>query len=205
MLAVILGIAVAGLPLLAIEFFTRTTHRTSELTRKATHVSSSLAVVLLTTFCSLTQIAIIAGLFFVFLSLVRPQRIWKSLYAVQRKSWGEVLFPLGVLATALWSTNERTFIAVVLILGVSDTLATIVGQRMPRKPLPAVTQKTYAGSTAFLVSAFCLLALLFQPHISFGVAVCAVVMTLVEAISRRGLDNLSVPVVGVVMLRIFNL
>jgi dolichol kinase len=58
---------------------------------------------------------------------------------------------------------------------------------------------------AFLVSAFCLLALLFQPHISFGVAVCAVVMTLVEAISRRGLDNLSVPVVGVVMLRIFNL
>jgi dolichol kinase len=199
-MALFLGIVIAGLPLLVIELVVRKTRRASELTRKTTHTLSALAVVTLIAFCTLQQIAIIAAIFFVLLMVLRPKYVWNSLYAVERHSWGEILFPLGVLVAALLADDARTFIAVVLILGLSDTLASLVGQKLPRMKLPWVSHKTVAGSTAFLLSACAILAVVLREPDAAIVA--ALAMTIAEAVSHRGIDNLTVPLVGVIVLRL---
>ena len=93
----------------------------------------------------------------------------------------------GWLCIVLFATPAA---AMGIILG--DTAAALVGRRWGRHPITG--NRTWEGSAAFLVAAVAGGVLL--PGISWPLAVAAAVLaTIVEAVSRRVDDNLSVPLV----------
>lgn len=91
-----------------------------------------------------------------------------------------------------------------LVLGFSDSLASLVGQHFGRREITFFrSSKTYVGSVAFFSS--CMIIILLVPWFSgvlswraFGFFVLlSVMLTLMEAVSQKGTDNLFLPVAGV--------
>lgn len=116
-----------------------------------------------------------------------------------------MLFPLSLLLCALvyWPLNPLIFQGAALILGLSDGLAGLAGQKFGRRQYQITGLKTFEGSAAFFVIT-CLILYFLQlyaqiPHTparSIGVVAAALLLTLAEAAAGKGWDNLPVALVG---------
>jgi dolichol kinase len=94
----------------------------------------------------------------------------------------------------------------VLPMAYGDSAAALVGQRMGRRKYRLVTEKSLEGSLAMFIASFLILfvsGLYFSNLYSFSLCeklysflAVSVVVTVVEAISPRGLDNIGVPLAG---------
>jgi phytol kinase len=131
------------------------------------------------------------------------------LYGVTRPSLGEIYFPLSAcLLFVLAHDQPLLYIVPLLLLTLADPAAAIVGSRYGS--LHYVTRdghKSLEGSLAFFSVAFfgtsgALLLAGATANVAVpGVALTlALLLTLVEAISWRGLDNLLIPVTGFIFL-----
>ncbi len=131
------------------------------------------------------------------------------LYGVTRPSLGEVYFPLSAcLLFVLAHDRPLLYIVPLLLLTLADPAAAIIGSRYGS--LQYVTRdghKSLEGSLAFFIVSFLgtsgalLLAAPTADVAAPGVALTlALLLTLVEAISWRGLDNLLIPVTGFIFL-----
>jgi phytol kinase len=132
------------------------------------------------------------------------------LYDIRRVSFGEVYFPLSIcLLFMLSSHNVLLYSIPVLTLTFADTAAAAVGKRYGRLRYPTPGgYKSLEGSTAFF-TATCLcslvpltLALGGAPLTALFIALTlSLLMTVVEAVSFAGLDNLLIPLLGYLFLR----
>lgn len=134
----------------------------------------------------------------------------RSIHGVRRSTLGEVCFPLAISITALLFPDRAVFAYAIVTMAVSDVAAWAAGRRFGtvRLPLPG-SSKTYAGSAAFFGATLVIGAVLL-PRLSHGVspalllgAPVALAATVVEALSRRGLDNLLVSPVTAALLWAF--
>lgn len=197
----ILGAVLAGLPLVLFELISRRYNMKPELSRKLVHVSSAIVVCLLTLLCSLNQLALIGAFFVLILLLSRKIKLWHSLYKVKRDSWGEVVFPLAVSITALLAHgNVKNFVGAILVMGLADTVAAMVGQKHSKHKLPIIKSKTLEGSLSFLATSLVVYISLFG--FDSKLLVVALVVTVSEAFSGKGVDNLTVPVISVLLVRV---
>lgn len=179
----------------------------SELARKSAHVSSALVAATLPWFMSFPAVAVLALLFVPFMLLSRRLDLFPAVHAVERTTLGELWFPLGVAVVALAVPEREPYAFGVLVMGLSDAAAGIVGQRYGHRAFRiAGAWKTYAGSAAFFLTtlALTLAALALTGSLS-PVAVpvaCAVAaaLTLVEASLGGGTDNLVLPVAAAGLL-----
>jgi phytol kinase len=148
------------------------------------------------------------------LTLKHVQRLRKGLggvlYGVTRPSLGEVYFPLSAcLLFALAHDRPLLYSVPLLILTVADPTAAIIGERFGSlKYATRDGHKSLEGSLAFFVVAFigtCGPLLLAGAAPDVGVPgvgfTLALLLTLIEAISWRGLDNLLIPVTGFIFLQ----
>ena len=148
------------------------------------------------------------------LALKHVQRLRNGLgdvlYGVTRPSLGEVYFPLSAcLLFVLAHDQPLLYIVPLLLLTLADPAAAIVGSRFGS--LQYVTRdghKSLEGSLAFFtVALFGTSGALVLAGTTTNVAVpgvaltLALLLTLVEAISWRGLDNLLIPLTGFIFLR----
>lgn len=163
--------------------------------RKVVHLVTSLLVVGVALAFGWKLFVFLGLLFTVFLALARITRPFKSIEDKSSQSIGEVIFPLGVAIAASISQDIGSFIAVVLILGISDTLAYYIGSVVKSKRL--LFQKTLAGTASFFVSALCISVFFFPLPIALALA-CAT--TLAELVSNKGFDNLTIPIVGALIV-----
>jgi dolichol kinase len=193
-------LAIAGitaLPLTLGEFSTRLLGLKGEGARKFVHVLGGVAAVVLGLFYQLGDVTIVVATFVV---IMLPVRIFlyqevKSLYAVSRRSYGEVLFPAGVALAAAIAPSTNQYLAAMLMLGFSDTAAALVGQHFPWGAYRVFShQKTITGSLAFAASAATACCITGLPFATALAVVCA--GTAVEAVGINGTDNLLVPVVA---------
>lgn len=132
------------------------------------------------------------------------------LYGVTRPSLGEVYFPLSAcLLFVLAHDTPLLYTVPLLLLTLADPAAAIIGSRYGS--LRYVTRdghKSLEGSLAFFTVAFLGTsgALLLDGPAAANMAIpgvaltLALLLTLVEAISWRGLDNLLIPVTGFIFL-----
>lgn len=202
---IVLGSITAGLPLVSIELLSRYRALPAELGRKSTHLFSTLSVVLLLSFCHLGEIAVIGVVFTGILLATRRMSLWQSLYKVKRRSWGEVIFPAGVTAAALLASSETAFAMSMLFLGFGDTLASLVGQHYGRRRLPIFKSKTWLGSIACLVTCYIIGAAFVGHLLSLPVISLAIIVTMAEVIGWQGLDNILIPLVTVIFIKLINL
>lgn len=190
-----------------------------EVTRKFAHFSSILATMPFPyIFPSHWYVLVLALIFTAVLYLTKNGKQLQSIHDIERKSVGSYMMPISIYFTFLISTlldNKFVYILPMLILAISDPMAAILGMNIKKyngriKLFGYKLNKTWIGSGAFLVSSFVISVIAYYFH--FGVfdlnafwlslAVC-VTTTLIELTSWRGLDNLGIPISGVVILVLF--
>lgn len=126
-----------------------------------------------------------------------------TIHGIERRSFGDLCFPLGVGAAFVLTGGDPVHFAVpVLTLTLADPAAALVGTRYGRHSFRVAGDgKTLEGSAAFFVVAAACAGLTFVLLGSAPVSVSALVvfaltLTAVEAVAPRGVDNALIPVVG---------
>ena len=199
----------------------RSTHALGrELKRKSLHVGIGLAALVLPQLLTEPWMVVSGlALALAWMSAVRtlPRlrlHFGSVLHDCDRRSLGELYFALAIAALLLATQGSPLLYAIpLLILTLADTAAAIAGRLLPSGQLTGFLRgKTVAGCTAFFaVAAAVCLAMLsnFTQLPAWQVAVAALLVAtatgLAEAVCRRGLDNIVVPLVAWFCLRMLDL
>jgi phytol kinase len=182
----------------------------AEYTRKIAHVGAGViyyfAPLLFPTHWPMLCLAIVFTSLFV---LSRHLGFLASLHPASRHSIGELIYPCSIYLVFLLSEgNSLLFQIPVLVLAISDALAALVGQRFGRLRFQIMgNTRSLEGSLAFAVTAFLIVLvplLLSTPieglqAVAFAASI-AVAVTIVEATSPKGMDNLSIPIATLFLL-----
>lgn len=192
--------AVAGIVLLSVpasvQLLSRRLPVAPEVLRKLVHIGGALLAVPLPLVLSYREIVVLGLLFAALMTISRRRRIFSAVHDVDRRTYGEILFPLGVAVLAAAFPHREPYVYGVLVLGLADGLAALVGTRYGRMRLPG--GKSVWGSATFFVVALAAALALVGP--SYVALVAAVALTATEAGLRRGFDNLVVPGLAALLL-----
>lgn len=181
---------------------------TAEVSRKSVHVGTCLVIAAFPVFgIGDRELLLIAIGSFVAIALLRRTVLMRAIMSVERTSWGDLMLPLSVAIIAPMHVAYPVFLGAYLVLGISDALASLVGRAFGRRRYMLLGHaKSYIGSSAFFASAWAILA----PVAHFGGlppvtallagGIAAGALTLVEALSHKGVDNLSIPVGAALLL-----
>lgn len=182
--------------LLIIEYVTRRNNYKKELTRRLAHFLSGLFGIVMGLTLDSWVFITFTLVFLVIISTSYVVKLLTSIHDVRRKTFGEILLPLGILTSYLISGPTTTFTVAVLILSISDPLAGIIGE------LKLFNKKRLAGSAFFFLSAFFILVLFFKAQQLMSLLAIALVVTIVEKYSTYGTDNLSIPLSVSLLLKV---
>lgn len=206
-MAVALTIMAFGALLIATELLQRRLRMSPDLSRKVVHIGSALAAALLAFVLTRSEIVAVALLFTLVMATSQHFHLLPSVHDVSRTTRGEIYFPLGLAGLALVAPDREVFLYGVLVLGLADGLAGLVGERYGRRPLSFSAGKSAVGSTTFFaVAAMIGLAVLLAggsatlPALVVAAA-AGLALTLVELFLDGGLDNLCIPVAAGLLLQ----
>ena len=190
-----------------VEVLARRVRLSPELVRKLAHMSSAILAAFLPLVVSFAEIALLGIVFAAVMAVSLRFHVFNAIHGVKRTTYGEVFFPLGIAALAIVCPSELPFAYGVLVLGLGDGLAALVGGRFGRRLVPLIqTRKTLWGSGAFLAASFALGVLVLAPtgvSLSYALvaaAAMAVALTPVELFLTYGLDNLLLPTIAGLLL-----
>ena len=162
------------------------------------------------------QPLILAGIFLMINLFSYKKNKLKSFNNLNRKTLGTIFFPLSFIfiAGSFWEYKYNIACSF-MILAVSDPLSSLAGENIkkPRKYNIWKDVKSYEGSVIMFLSTFIILMLYsksifyhFDALESFlAIMLCCFAITIAEAMSIRGSDNLSVPVTAFLFIEIFSL
>ncbi len=189
-----------------------------ELVRKLLHIGMGLVTLSLPwLFATAWPVLLLTVAFTLFLTSLRLSRRLQQLLGgvidgVARQSIGEIYFPVAVGSLFLLSGGDPLLYSTpLLILALADAAAALIGKRYGRLRYATVDgEKSIEGSVAFLIVAFLCVQIMVNALADRGhaeslviAATAALILTLVEAIAWRGLDNLLVPLAAFLLLKIF--
>ena len=177
-----------ALSFVALERLVRTRGVATEITRRVAHVLACLFALLVHTLVPVWLFVVFSIVFAALMWLSRHFHVFTAIHKVRRRSLGDVYLPLGIgVAALLGQADTAVFVAAVLILGLADVAAGLVGDYLRS------SRKTWWGSGAFLAVSVIVLALCGFP-VAPVVAV-ALLATVTERYSPLGTDNVSIPFV----------
>jgi uncharacterized protein (TIGR00297 family) len=192
-----------------------------ELFRKLVHIGC-VAFAFLLRFMTGAQAAAMAALAFFFNWQILPRiggrGLWRDADHTKGYPLGILLYPLAVLALVLYFWTSLWMAAAIWgVLAVGDGMASVVGQAVGGKHLPWNRGKGWAGSLAFVVFGTIAAAVLmawtarlpldvhaWHAPRTIALAFClSVACALVESMPTTLDDNLTVPLVGALVLPLF--
>ncbi|MDQ6824035.1 MAG: hypothetical protein M3007_01035 [Candidatus Eremiobacteraeota bacterium] len=210
--------AVLGMLLSGLHSYQLRRHPAPELVRKLMHIGMGLvALTFPWLFRSGVPVYVLAAAAVVLLWLVRHSGLLHRylggvIDGVERASYGELYFPIG-LALLFWLSGGDPLLYCIplLILTLADAVAALIGIRYGTARYTTVDgSKSVEGSLAFFLMAFLSTLVPLQLFSDVGRAetllialTIGVLVMLIEAIAWRGLDNLLIPVIGVLLLNTF--
>lgn len=134
----------------------------------------------------------------------------QRMYSVGRISFGEFFYPISAIILVFIADSKWEFAAAILILGIADSAAALVGKRYGKNNSYSVfgQKKSIAGSLAFLVASFVIIwgFVMLHNSIELGsvslllILLTAGLVTISENLGVYGSDNLLIPVVAVLLL-----
>ena len=180
-----------------------------EQSRKLAHVTSGVAAACLPLVMPFRAVVVLALLFVPFMVVSRRVGLFPAVHGVERATWGEVWFPLGVLLAAALFPHEVPYAFGVLVMGLSDAAASAAGHRWGHRAYRLLgAHKTYAGSAGFLAVTVVLAtgALAAGGDLTAAsvpaILAIAAALTVVEGAAGGGVDNVLLPVVGAALLTV---
>ena len=179
----------------------------AEISRKMIHISLGLTTLSFPfIFKDSLIVWIMCSVSIISLFLLKYTKLKKSLGAtlhdVKRHSYGDILFPLSVaILFQLSHTTPVFYIISILVLTLADALAAIIGVYYGKAHYDASEGiKSGEGSLFFFITAFLciqipllLMSDFSNANIIIVAAFIALLITLCEAVSWQGLDNLFIP------------
>lgn len=196
------------------EFVYRYLKKSSEFARKFAHIGSG--IVALTYPSYITNHWIVFALtisFTIILFVSKKMGLFQSIFAVGRKSYGELFFVFAswLLFWAYRYTDDvLLFYLPFSVIVFADAFAALVGSKLPIKKFKFTSNaKSIGGSFTFFIIAFLLSFYLLKYYshlhnILIYSLLHSIILTLVEAFSTKGLDNLTLPVASVIFLLLLN-
>lgn len=187
-----------------------------EWSRKGAHVS--LGLVTLTwpiVFDSAWPAVVVAALTVIVLVSLRVVPVIKraagcAVCGVTRRTSGDVLFPVvAAVLFAVTGGDLLLYVVPIATLTFADAAAALVGRTAGRRRYRVRGEKkSVEGSLAFFALSFVIalvgLALVSSvPSVPLAAFGYATAMTVVEAVSTGGSDNLTVPLVGAALMTVF--
>src|SRR5579872_778706 len=189
-----------------------------EAVRKLVHIGMGLVALSFPwLFRSAVPVFVLAAAAIVLLGSLRRFAVLRRhlgdvLDGVERVSYGELYFPAGI-ALLFWISGGDPLLYCIplLILTLADAVAALVGMRYGKARYATVDgSKSVEGSLAFFGMAFLSTLIPLQLFSDVGRAqtllialIMGVLIMLLEAIAWRGLDNLTIPVIGMLLLNTF--
>jgi phytol kinase len=168
--------------------------KTTYFTRKLAHVFSGVGAYLVTLYLDRTQFLIVTGFFALAFIVFYKYKTFKSIH--MKDTIGEILYPIALFILALFLyDNKILFIPGIFILALSDTVSAILGKKNTVMYNPVQSFLGHSITTLFIL-------LLFNFPILSAI-VFALILGLVEFKTFKGWDNLSVPLVYIVLIILF--
>ncbi len=213
-----MGVLGAAVILLFLLSLSRKFAPSAEGLRKLAHLGTGLlAMPFPWIFSSIKPVVLVCGLALALLGVISAVpvirvRLGASLYGVGRTSHGEFYFPVAaVIVFALARGDKLLYLIPILVLTLADTVAAVLGSIYVKIPYEGMGgHKSVEGSVAFFTVAFfavhvplLLWSRMSRPQTLLVAVDIALVVTLLEAVSWRGLDNLIIPLGVLLLLHIF--
>jgi phytol kinase len=199
-------IILSSILLILVEVLKRKSFISNDLSRRLAHIGAGVINIVAPLFVSHVAIIIVNVLFAGLLLVGRNTDYFSSIQTTNRKTYGDVYFPLGIIAAAvvLLPDNVTAFQYGVAIMGISDALAGFVGERWGRKAVSIFNNpKTLLGALVFYVSSL-VITFILVPQFLPVVFILPLILTIVEFFLVFGLDNLMLPIVaGLLFLNFF--
>jgi dolichol kinase len=191
-----------------------------EWRRKALHIGIGLVALTFPFYLTTTWVVLGAlGLSLIWMLAVRRlpfliKHFGCVLHDVDRTSYGELYYALAIAALLLATFEEPLLYIIPLsILAIADAAAAIAGRTFSSRQLSGpFAGKTVVGCVTFFLIALSVCALVLATSTQLPVLqillssiAVAAVTTLVEAVSRYGLDNLLIPAAAWIVLKALEL
>lgn len=185
------------------EILKRAFSLSTTITRRIIHMGTAIVAGIAPFFVTREEIIIVSIIFAVVILLGRPFLLFSAIHSVGRTTFGEIYLPLGVIVTAfIFLPDElRAFQFGIFVMGVSDALAGIIGEKFGKHYVHFLdNKKSLEGSLTFFISSL-VLTFLFFPIVGYQLVLTPFVLTLTEFGLIYGLDNLILPIVGAFLAR----
>jgi len=188
----------------------------SEYTRKLTHIGGALITLLFPIYLpNHWTVLILSSLFGAILFITDKYDLLKSVHSVKRVTFGGFLFPVAIYISfvAYEYMNDLTYFYLpVLILAFCDPAAALVGQNFPFIPIKLGKEtKTVSGFMAFIVLSIAICFIWYGQFMHEDVSsksvlifTIAIVTSIVEFLSKKGIDNVSIPAIVLSILFLFD-
>ncbi len=191
------------------EFSYRKLKLDTECTRKIVHLGTGTIVLTAPYYGASIRIALgLTILFTIIFLIAKKLKMFPAIYNIERESIGELLFAWSsffLFALYKYTGNVWYFYVPFSMVVYADAASALVGKFFPLRNFYYINEhKSYGGSCAFFVVSFALSYYFFSKmkisHILAYSFMNAFILTLVEAFSKKGWDNLFISVVSVIIL-----
>ena len=209
-------LAVAFLLLFALsEFLYHRVKLSSDITRKIVHVGTGILTLLFPAMLANHWLVLfLCASFAIILILSIKFKLLKSINSIERSSFGSILYPVAVYGCYLaynYFEDLIFFYLPIVTLAICDPVAAFMGERWPYGTFNIGRhKKTLTGSISFLLSSVAVSLLLYQliskkdVNQVMGVTlIIAVASSVIEAISVKGFDNITIPACVIVILTLY--
>ena len=161
------------------------------------------------------QPALLAFIFFLINLISYKNNILNSFHSIGRTSYGTIFFPLSYLLIAIpfWDYPNHITISFML-LAIADPIASIVGGNITKPVAYTILtdKKTLQGSAAMFICSIIIIFIIsnyffhdWNLEFQIVAAICiGLAVTLAEAISYKGTDNLTIPITAFLFIELLN-
>lgn len=210
LLGIIVSYIFIGIVIIAAKFFEKAGEETS---RKFIHIMLANWWFIAMHFFTNVFWASLVPMSFVFINYISYK---KNLISVMERKeqdgLGTVYYAISLLIISIIAfgiiKKPEIGLCPILIMGYGDGLAAVIGKSIKSYEYKILeTKKSIAGSTTMFLISFIILAIfLYTTGNNLWILksiILAVILTIVEAISIKGTDNLTIPVLACIILAIF--
>jgi phytol kinase len=204
---VLLWLSIVGL---CAEIVNRSTPDGSELVRKVVHIGTGNVILIAWWLNTPLWLGVSASILFSAIALISYYvPILPNINSIGRKSFGTFFYAvsIGVLVAWFWTIQRPEFAALgILVMTWGDGFAALIGQRFGKHPYRLWDmKKSWEGSAAMAVISCLVCALILLATIGniWQIWLISLIVGLsaatLEAFSKFGIDNLTVPILSAVI------
>lgn len=213
MIQVAIALLPIGMILLSSEMLWRKKVIKDEIARKFIHILAGCWMAFWPYYLPFDGIFILGCVALTLILYSRFTRLFHAIYAVKRRTYGDIFFAMAIVICAYLSQADWVFTVSILLLALADGTAAIVGQLWGKGNTYFVfgfkaLRKSWSGTSAFILCTYLAIGLGWmlggQDHMRDELTTVLVLLPLVATAAENtmpaGMDNLVTPLLTVVIL-----